>query len=387
MAGLLMWWVRGCSLDSAAPRSKRRALDSLFAMLNNACMATQKIESLWAHVHWLGMLSTTGSFTAAAQRLAVSKAAMSQRIAELERAAGVPLVRRTTRSVRLTEAGQQLVDSTRGAFEAIERSFAGVKDLAAAPRGLLRVTAGVALGRQQIVPRLAAFLREHPEVRIELELSDRLSSLAQEGFDLAIRHTASAPDTHVAWTLCETRSLLVASRAYLRRHGTPHAPAELARHNCLYYLRAGATPTWSFEPVEQCASTGARPRGRRPAPPAGEPPLQTQSQPRGAGAASANPALASSARISVPVAGSFAANNSEALREAALGGLGLAVLPDFSAQADMASGRLVPVLPAWRPSGAFGPRLYAIRPYSPYVPRAVQVFVEYLRHALKGGFS
>jgi DNA-binding transcriptional LysR family regulator len=309
-------------------------------------MATQKIETLWAHVHWLGMLSTTGSYTAAAQRLAVSKAAMSQRIAELERAAGVPLVHRTTRSVRLTEAGQQLVDSTRGAFETIERSFAGVKDLAAAPRGLLRVTAGVALGRQQIVPRLAAFLREHPEVRIELELSDRLSSLAQEGFDLAIRHTASAPDTHVAWTLCETRSLLVATRAYLRRHGTPREPAELAHHNCLYYLRAGATPTWSFEPVQ----------GNGP-------------------------------RVSVPVSGSFAANNSEALREAALGGLGLAVLPDFSAQADLASSRLVPVLPAWRPSGAFGPRLYAIRPYSPYVPRAVRVFVEYLRQALKGGFS
>jgi DNA-binding transcriptional LysR family regulator len=377
-----MWWVRGCSLDSAAPPSKRLALDSLFALLNNGCMASQKIEALWAHVHWLGMLSTAGSYTAAAQRLAVSKAAMSQRIAELERAAGVPLVHRTTRSVRLTEAGQQLVDSTRSAFETIERSFAGVKDLAAAPRGLLRVTAGVALGRQQIVPRLAAFLREHPEVRIELELSDRLSSLAQEGFDLAIRHAASAPDTHVAWTLCETRSLLVATRAYLRRHGTPREPADLAHHNCLYYLRAGATPTWSFEPVP----AGARSRGRKPAQPAGGP-LPTLSQPRGAGAASGDRGLASSARISVPVSGSFAANNSEALREAALGGLGLAVLPDFSAQADLASGRLVPVLTAWRPSGAFGPRLYAIRPYSPYVPRAVRVFVEYLRQALKGGFS
>lgn len=312
-------------------------------------MATQKVESLWAHVHWLGVLSTTGSFTAAAQRLNVSKAAMSQRIAELERAAGVALVRRTTRSVRLTEAGQQLVDSTRGAFEAIERSFAGVKDLAAAPRGLLRITAGVALGRQQIVPRLAAFLREHPEVRIELELSDRLSSLAQEGFDLAIRHTAAAPDTHVAWTLCETRSLLVATRAYLRRHGTPMHPVELAAHNCLHYLRAGETPTWSFEPVDDEA--------------------------------------ASATRVSVPVAGSFAANNSEALREAALGGLGLAVLPDFSAQGDLANGRLVPVLPGWQPSGAFGQWLYAIRPYSPYVPRAVRVFVDYLRAALKDGFG
>ncbi|MFS2168483.1 LysR substrate-binding domain-containing protein, partial [Variovorax sp. Varisp62] len=88
----------------------------------------------------------------------------------------------------------------------------------------VRVTAPVAFARQQLVPRLADFLRAQPEVRIELDLSDRLSSLAMEGFDLAIRHTAAPPDTHVAWTLCETRSVLVASRAYLRRRGTPREP-------------------------------------------------------------------------------------------------------------------------------------------------------------------
>lgn len=302
----------------------------------------RKIEALWPHVHALGVLGALGSYTRAAQRLGLSKAAMSARIAELERAAGVPLVRRTTRSVRLTEAGQQLADATAGAFEQIAHSFAGVKDLAAAPQGLLRVTAPVALGRQQIVPRLPAFLRAHPQVRIELDLSDRLVSLATEGWDLAIRHTAAPPDTHVAWALCETRSRLVASRAYLRRRGTPRAPAELADHDCLHYLRAGETPTWTFEP----ARGGA-------------------------------------ARTSVAVKGPFAANNSEALREAALAGLGIALLPDFSAQ----HASLVPVLPSWRPVGAFGERLYAIRPYSPYVPRAVQAFVEHLRETLRGGFA
>ena len=108
-----------------------------------AFMKKQQIDALWAHVHWLGVLADTGSYTAAAQRLAVSKAAMSQRISELEAAAGVPLVRRTTRSVRLTEAGQSLVDSTRGAFAQIERSFAGVRDLAETPQGLLRVSVGL----------------------------------------------------------------------------------------------------------------------------------------------------------------------------------------------------------------------------------------------------
>src|SRR3954468_9210766 len=154
-------------------------------------MDARKIESLWAHVHGLGVLQSAGSFTAAAQRLGLSKAAMSQRIAELERAAGVPL------------------------------------------------------GRQQIVPRLADFLRAHPQVRVELELSDRLVSMAQEGFDVALRHTHAPPDTHVAWPLCPTRSVLVASRAYLRRAGVPARPEDLAVHECLHYLRPGDTPTWA----------------------------------------------------------------------------------------------------------------------------------------------
>src|ERR1700710_3212207 len=99
-------------------------------MVNNEDMETQRVEALWTHLYWLTILSQQGSYTCAATRLGVSKAAMSQRIAELERAAGVSLVQRTTRSVRLTEAGQRLVDATRASFVDIERSFEGVKDLA-----------------------------------------------------------------------------------------------------------------------------------------------------------------------------------------------------------------------------------------------------------------
>ena len=164
-------------------------------------MDTRKIEALWSHVHGLGVLQSAGSFTAAAQRLGLSKAAMSQRVAELERAAGVPLVRRTTRSVRLTEAGERLVEATQGAFAQIEQGFASVQDSLGEPHGVLRVSAPVALGRQQIVPRLAGFLRAYPQVRVELELSDRLVAMTQEGFDVALRHTAAPPDTHVAWPL------------------------------------------------------------------------------------------------------------------------------------------------------------------------------------------
>ncbi|WP_354679801.1 LysR family transcriptional regulator, partial [Cupriavidus plantarum] len=216
---------------------------------DNKDIGGSHVETRWSLVYSLVVLGELGSYTAAAARLGLSKSALSQRIAELERAAGVALVRRTTRSMRLTEAGQQLADSTRASFEDIERSFAGVRDLVGEPRGLVRVTAAVALGRQQIVPRIPAFLKTCPDVRIELELSDRLSSLVQEGFDLAIRHTAAAPDTHVAWTLCRTHAVLVASREYLKRHGTPTSPEALADHVCLPYFRRGETPAWSFEPV------------------------------------------------------------------------------------------------------------------------------------------
>jgi DNA-binding transcriptional LysR family regulator len=300
---------------------------------------------LWAHVHALTVLGDAGSFTAAAQRLGLSKAAMSQRVSELERAAGIPLVHRTTRSVRLTEAGQQLADASRGAFATIDQALAGAKDLAATPRGLVRVTAPVALARQQLVPRLPAFLRQHPELRIELDLSDRLSSLAREGFDLAIRHTNTPPDTHVAWALCETHSVLVASTAYLRARGAPARPEDLRAHDCLHYPRPGDTAAWRFEPL------------------------------RGGDA------------VSVPVRGPLAANNSEALREAALGGLGIALLPDFSAQAALAKGSLKLVLPRWRPVGAFGTHLWAIRPHTAQVPRSVRVLVDWLREALGPGFG
>ncbi|AMO25348.1 LysR family transcriptional regulator [Ramlibacter solisilvae] len=300
----------------------------------------------FADLHLLTVLAQTRSYTQAARRLGISKASVSGRIAELERSAGLPLVRRTTRSVGLTPAGQQLVDDTHAAFEGIAQSFASIRDLAGSPRGLVRLTAPVALGRQWIVPTLPPFLRQFPEIRLELDLTDRFVNLQQEGFDLAIRHTQSPPDTHVAWALCPSRSLLVASADYLRRRGRPAHPHELAQQDCLVYLREGGS-SWSFE----------REGARKPE------------------------------RVVVGVRGPLRANNSEALRDAVLGGLGIALLPDFSAAAHLGPRQLVRVLPGWRPLGFFGESIYAIRPWSPQVPRAVQCLVDHLRQALAPGFT
>ncbi len=310
-------------------------------------MATSepRIDLLWPQVHTLVLLAQNPSYTQVAQRLGLSKAAVSQRISDLERAIGQTLVQRTTRSVRLTEAGQRLAEQTAESYALIARSVGEARDLAAQPRGLVRVTAPVALGRQHLAPQIEAFVRERPEVRIELDLSDRLATLAHEGYDLAVRHTSAPPDNHVAWKLCASRSLLVASNAYLKRRGMPGHPAELAQHACLAYLRAGPA-VWQFE----------------------------------------RPMRGGPERLNVPVQGPLRAGNSEVLRDAALSGLGIALVPDFSAAAALRAGRLRVVLPAWKPMGMFGDAIYAMHPWSPTTPKAVQALVAHLRQAMAGGF-
>ena len=311
-------------------------------------MKEQKVDALWSHIYWLSTLAAQGSYTAAAERLNVSKAAMSQHIAELERVAGVSLVQRTTRSVRLTEAGQRLVEQTQASFAQIAQSFDQVRDMAHIPRGLVRVTAPVAFARQQLVPQLHGFFRAFPEIRIELDMSDGLRSLGKEGFDLAIRHADSPPETHVAWPLCKTETVLVATPGYLRRAPPLLEPGDLRLHNCLHYPRANESPAWTFQ-----ARTGRQ----------------------------------SDTAVTVPISGSLAANNSESLRDAALSGLGIALLPDFSAQAHLQSGKLQRLLPRWRSVRAFAGHLYLVRPYAAHVARPVSMLVDHLRQSFAEGFA
>jgi DNA-binding transcriptional LysR family regulator len=140
--------------------------------------------------------------------------------------------------------------------------------------------------------------------------------------------------------LCESRSFLVASPDYLRRRGAPETPVDLARHDCLLYLRDGPTQSWSFD----------RAAGRKRA-----------------------------EQVSVPVAGPFKANNSEVLREAIRAGVGIGLLPDFSSEHELDSGALVEALPGWRPVGFFGERIYAVRPGHTRVPRMVQCAIGFFR--------
>ena len=147
---------------------------------------------------------------------------------------------------------------------------------------------------------------------------------------------------------------MLASPVYLDRRGRPSHPGELAAdrglHDCLAYARPGETPTWQFQDASGSESTATPP-------------------------------------LTVAIRGPFSANNSEALREAAIDGLGIALLPDFSAQSALRAGTLQALLPDWRAVGSFGESLFAIRPYSPHVPRAVHALVAHLRTGLKDGFQ
>ena len=303
-------------------------------------LSTDRLADSLPDLHLLTVIAQTRSLTQAARRLGISRSSVSERLQHLESIIGMSLVRRTTRSVTLTAQALQLVDDTQAAFARIEQSLEQVKDLAGAPRGLLRLTAPVALGRQRIAPAIPEFLRTYPEIRLELDLNDRLVNLAQEGFDLAIRHARAVPETYIAQVLCESRSLLVASPDYLRRCGTPQNPTDLARHDCVLYLRDGPGQSWSFE------------RGT----------VRKRAE-----------------QVSVPIAGPFKANNSEVLREAIRAGLGIGLLPDFSSEHELRSGTLVEVLPDWRPVGFFGDRIYAVRPGHTRVPRMVQCAIGFMR--------
>lgn len=311
-------------------------------------MDSKNIDRLWPHIHWLNILAEQGSFTSAAKRLAVSKAAMSQRIAELEAAAGVPLVLRTTRSVRLTDAGRQLVDSTREAYLQIAHGFSEVRDLSTVPAGLLRVTAPVAFARQQLVACLPEFLRRYPKIRLALDMRDSLVSLSSEGFDLALRHVEVPPDIYVARVLCHTRTLLLASPGYLASAGVPQDPWQLKGHRHLHYPRQQGVANWVFEPTDA-------PRPVRP--------------------------------VTIPVQPCFVANNSEVLRDMACAGMGIAVLPDFSAQQAVREGRLIEVLPDWRLASTFGRTIFALRPYTASIPRNVRVLLDYLLEVFADGFG
>ncbi|MEJ2061371.1 MAG: LysR family transcriptional regulator [Gammaproteobacteria bacterium] len=272
-----------------------------------------------------------GSFTAAARDLGLSTPVVSKRIGELEHELGTRLLHRTTRKLSLTEAGSvfyqhcaRLVEEAKTAEEAVAR-------LNEAPRGLLRITAPVTFGSNQVAPAIPAFLARYPEVSLEMVLNDRLVDLAEEAFDLAIRLTATPQPNLVARRLISTSRVVCAAPDYWHRHGKPRTPAELTHHNCLLYASVPMRNEWVFHG------------------PDGEERIQ--------------------------VRGNFWVNGPEALREAAVGGLGVIRLPSTTLNRDITAGHLETALDDYASPDT---DIYAMYLPNRYLSKKTRVFIDFL---------
>lgn len=252
-----------------------------------------------------------GSFTAAAESLEISKAAVSKYVSRLEGSLGARLLQRTTRRLTLTEAGAAYYGRAVGALSELEAAGEELAAMSAAPRGHLRVSAPGYLGAVHLAPLLGAFLKQHPAITLDLDLSNRLVDLVQERFDVALRITAHADSSLVARAIAPCPTVVVATAEYLDRHGTPRHPSELAQHECLIYGLVRTPHEWRFRARKGRGRAGA---GRW---------------------------------IAVSVKGALRCNDDAALRQWLFQGLGIRQFPRFFVERELAEGKVVEILKDW----------------------------------------
>ncbi|MBH9349989.1 LysR family transcriptional regulator [Pseudomonas aeruginosa] len=267
----------------------------------------------------------SGSQTAAAERLDMSRAMVSRYLAELEEWVGARLLHRSTRRLSLTDAGAELLPQCREMLAVADAMQATGQTRRDSPRGTLRITSSLSFAQAWLTRAAAAFVERYPGTAIDLQVNSQVVNLVEERIDLALRIANQLDPNLIARRLGECRSVICAAPDYLRRHGTPRRPEDLALHNCLTYSYFGRS-LWQFERD-------------------GEP-------------------------TSVPVGGSLSANESTVLLEAAAAGAGISQQPLYSAAPLIRSGRLVALLPEWSPQVLGIHAVYASRRQMPPARRA-----------------
>ena len=277
------------------------------------------------------------SFVKAAERLDLSTTAVSRYVAELEDHLHTRLLQRTTRRINLTETGRAFHERCVQILAELDEAEREAAQEAAEPRGTIRLTTSINFGTRQVTPAIALFLTRHPQVKFDVSLSDRIVDIIEEGFDLAIRIGGTGAQNLVARKLGETRLLACAAPAYLARHGTPAAPEDLVRHNCLTYEYA-LRDAWTFR--------DAKGRDR-----------------------------------TVRVAGSLNSNNGDLNVAAAVQGVGITLEPDFIVGAELKNGTLVRVLESFEAPAL---PIYAVYPSRRFLPAKVRAFVDFLAERFTG---
>lgn len=272
------------------------------------------------------------SFSEAARRLRSSKSVVSRHVSALEAELGARLFHRTTRSLTLTEVGEGYYQKVARILADMDEANRSVSQLQAAPRGRLRVNAPMSFGFLHLAPAIPDFLNRYPEIEVDMTMNDRFVDLVDEGFDVAVRIARLADSSLVARKLAPMRRVVCASPAYLAAHGTPVSPDDLKGHDCLCYSNLTLSEEWRF-----VAADG------RPWP--------------------------------VEVQGRLRTNNGDALRVAALKGLGVINQPSFIVGGDLQSGTLVSVLTEFTPQDS---AVHAVYPHSRHLSPKVRAFVDFL---------
>lgn len=277
----------------------------------------------------------TGSFSGAARELRMTPSAVSKMIGRLEDRLGVRLLSRTTRKLSLTEEGRVFYQRVHPILTEVEEAEDTVSLATAEARGVLKVNASTAFGQYQIVPLIPNMLERYPNLQIQLTMTDSIVNLVEEGFDVGIRIGVLTDSTLVARKLGVPKRVVVASPAYLKRHGVPKCPDDLKDHQCLKLSIPTSLNRWEF---------------------------MSKNGPR-----------------NVEVSGRFEADNAIALHEAALAGLGLFRGATFVVGDDIRSGRLVPVLEEFESPGEAG--IFVVWPHNRNLSAKVRAFVDTLVEA------
>ena len=247
-------------------------------------------------------VAQAGSFTQAAKQLGIPNSTASARVSALERRLGVTLLQRTTRKLRLTEAGEAYVRQAAQGLEEIARAESEISSSQREPQGTLRVTAPVDMGNNCLVQLVATFRKKYPKVSVELLFTDRNVDLVAEGVDIAIRAGELRDSGLIARKVGVTQWVPIASPAYVKRAGTPEHPKDLRQHACLQFTALGKDD-WQLTD------------GKR--------------------------------TVTVPLRGQLVANEISFVKMLALSGNGIALLPSYGSTSEIESGKLIRILPAW----------------------------------------
>ncbi len=286
--------------------------------------------------YWIfAQVVAAGGFSQAAKTLGVSKSTVSKQISRLEARLGARLLNRTTRTVVMTEAGEAFYERARAIVAEAQEAQEAVNLLQAKPTGVLRVNAPMSFGTLHVAPRLPKFLKRYPDLTIDLCLDDQIIDVLAGHYDVVIR-IARLPDSSlIARRICSAPHVVCASPTYLDRAGTPGCPDDLRQHNCLIYSHGETGNEWRF------SSQSGR-------------------------------------EIRVPVSGSLTANNGEVLRDAAVAGIGIAVLPAFIATPPIEVGTLTRILSEFDdvPERQLG--VHALYPPGRFQAPKVRAFIDFM---------